>query len=1377
MSGLVAKKLERMEDERWRIKIRDTSIELRPQFDRFVNAVIAVKDFVSAAVSSEPHATLAWAGVCIVLPLLTNPTTQQKALVEGVDHISIVIVRFAVLDRLYHSRTASPTKKDTIDLAKLFETQTIKLYSQILSYQAHVICQLARATPVQASRDVIKVDDWAVKITEIKASEAASQETFRLLGLETADMALEDQDQRMHKALEDHHQRMVKLFQQLERGMNNGSAELLAWKQTAEESKCLRTLCTNASTYQDTKNRNRQRVPNTCRWFLNNKIFHNWTENPSSALLWVTADPGCGKSVLSKSLVDDELRSTEMSTTAYFFFKEDSRETKSVLCAISALLHQLGCQRRTLLSTIVAHFQPKGSQILRSYSWLWNLLLETTRRPEAGRIVCVLDALDECEDTERAVLMDALDSLRQGGNGQLKFLVTSRPYSNIEERFDQSTIRLAGESESGNLKNEIDLVIKERVADIAKRKKLNQKTRNRRQERLIETENRTYLWLHLVLPGLENTLIRNPSDVDLEIDRLSSLDDAYEAILNRSPRPEQARRLLHIIVAAVRPLTVHEMNIAFNIRRSDKCLDAMDLDPEGALISHIKNVCGLFVSVHNSRVYLLHQTAKVFLVGLSRPDRGLHGATPSATKGDDNFYRFLRKYLHKNDLEDDTMLEQTTPERSRPTRTDTSNVENWKHSLTLIESHHVLAETCLSYLSFDFMDEPIDFTYEEALSYSDMNLDAAERDSIAPSDGLDDWDEGSSLFAVSEPMHRDHNHVPPSSGRLPRDQLSSSGCPRHHAREDSLSATGGQMCLECTYELPSSGPAPHETLFSLGKPRDSAEDDPLSARSTTISVGERSLVLSSDLLPYEEERRDLLSEGHDFLQYASQNWASHYEAARQDNSLQATWLSFCIPDSPKLAKWSFLQRNHVTRIPANISQLALASSFGHNRIVAHLLNENADIESRDPYGCTPLIWAVRRGNETTVDLLLASGALVNSEDLEGQTSLWFAAKLGEDKIAEKLVHGGAFVNPELKLESPESVQDFDDMGRNWSSPLAAAVTEVITSRFAKSKEASYLNVIRLLLDRGAVVDSGTRQASPLLLALEPSTVSVRGQEEIVKLLLHKGANVDIQGTEWGLSPLHRAVAIRLIQMIRLILKERPMLNLRDCRGQTPLHTALSMASGINVETIVQMLLEAGADPNATRDDQDVTERFGETPLFYAIQNRRYSMVPVLLEAGGDPNIGSYRGTALHAAARAAEIECVKLLLKAGADANSKDGHDRTPLDVAQEALEGEQKSNKQQEIEPLSEDFILSLRDLEALMKIVELLKPVTAERDGTRRFAPGYQPSESDSFPGPLAAHPPGDPGFELRANRSIAINQVIVATLGQTMRAESSRRLRREQ
>lgn len=328
-----------------------------------------------------------------------------------------------------------------------------------------------------------------------------------------------------------------------------------------------------------------------------------------------------------------------------------------------------------------------------------------TRRSEAGEVVCVLDALDECEETERAVLINALNGLRQRGNRQLKFLVTSRPYADISERFDQSTPRLAGENESGKLKNEIDLVIKDKVADIARMKKLNQKTRDRLQERLIGTEHRTYLWLHLVLPGLEGTLIKIPSDVDHELNQVSSLDDAYEAILNRSPRPEQAQRLLHIIVAAVRPLTVQEMNIAFNIKRGDKCFEAIDLDPEDTLISNIKNICALFVSVRNSRVYLLHQTAKEFLVCPSRPGNISLGASPPVLQSDDSLYRLARRDLRDDALEDFILSGQTTPKHPQPTTVDCSDVRKWKYSLNPIESHRVLAEICLASLLFDCTDE------------------------------------------------------------------------------------------------------------------------------------------------------------------------------------------------------------------------------------------------------------------------------------------------------------------------------------------------------------------------------------------------------------------------------------------------------------------------------------------------------------------------------------------------------------------------------------------------------------------------------------------------------------------------------------------------
>ncbi|KAI0423611.1 hypothetical protein F5Y09DRAFT_348659 [Xylaria sp. FL1042] len=61
----------------------------------------------------------------------------------------------------------------------------------------------------------------------------------------------------------------------------------------------LRPLYT--SPYEDRKNRNPKRADGTCECFTAHRLFQNWRREPSS-LLWVSADPGCGKSVLAKYL-------------------------------------------------------------------------------------------------------------------------------------------------------------------------------------------------------------------------------------------------------------------------------------------------------------------------------------------------------------------------------------------------------------------------------------------------------------------------------------------------------------------------------------------------------------------------------------------------------------------------------------------------------------------------------------------------------------------------------------------------------------------------------------------------------------------------------------------------------------------------------------------------------------------------------------------------------------------------------------------------------------------------------------------------------------------------------------------------------------------
>ena len=63
-----------------------------------------------------------------------------------------------------------------------------------------------------------------------------------------------------------------------------------------------------------------------------------WHSSTRSGLLWISADPGCGKSVLAKSLVDDELLSSGTHSTCYFFFK-DNDEQDGIATALCAILY------------------------------------------------------------------------------------------------------------------------------------------------------------------------------------------------------------------------------------------------------------------------------------------------------------------------------------------------------------------------------------------------------------------------------------------------------------------------------------------------------------------------------------------------------------------------------------------------------------------------------------------------------------------------------------------------------------------------------------------------------------------------------------------------------------------------------------------------------------------------------------------------------------------------------------------------------------------------------------------------------------------------------------------------------------------------------
>ncbi|KAH6664150.1 hypothetical protein B0J14DRAFT_661457 [Halenospora varia] len=84
-----------------------------------------------------------------------------------------------------------------------------------------------------------------------------------------------------------------------------------------KERECMQALRASDFHYEQFKDRNPERRKGTCQWVLQHENFRKWKENSSSKLLWISADPGCGKSVLLRSLVDK-------------FFKDDNNAQKDI---------------------------------------------------------------------------------------------------------------------------------------------------------------------------------------------------------------------------------------------------------------------------------------------------------------------------------------------------------------------------------------------------------------------------------------------------------------------------------------------------------------------------------------------------------------------------------------------------------------------------------------------------------------------------------------------------------------------------------------------------------------------------------------------------------------------------------------------------------------------------------------------------------------------------------------------------------------------------------------------------------------------------------------------------------------------------------------
>ena len=162
--------------------------------------------------------------------------------------------------------------------------------------------------------------------------------------------------------------------------------------------------------------------------------------------------------------------------------------------------------------------------------------------------------------------------------------------------------------------------------------------------------------------------------------------------------------------------------------------------------------------------------------------------------------------------------------------------------------------------------------------------------------------------------------------------------------------------------------------------------------------------------------------------------------------------------------------------------------------------------------------------------------------------------------------------------------------------------------------------------------------------------------DVAKLLIDKGADVNLKDDNTGATALMHAVGHGNLDMVKLLIENKADINAVDKASQT----ALMIAAMNGYPEIAKLLIEKGADIN-------LQEWYKMNALMFALSHSKLDVAKLLIEKGIDVNAKDLTGeTALMMTAEGNFPDIAKMLIDKGADINAKDKEGKTALAMADE---------------------------------------------------------------------------------------------------------------
>lgn len=293
------------------------------------------------------------------------------------------------------------------------------------------------------------------------------------------------------------------------------------------------------------------------------------------------------------------------------------------------------------------------------------------------------------------------------------------------------------------------------------------------------------------------------------------------------------------------------------------------------------------------------------------------------------------------------------------------------------------------------------------------------------------------------------------------------------------------------------------------------------------------------------------------------------------------------------------------QIQNNIKQLK-AIKEGNLEKLKELVALGSNINYKDEYGYTPLIWAVKCNHKNIIEFLISKGVDREIKDNHGfnssvnynRTALFWAVSLQYTEIVKLLIENGAYINVKdswgYTLLIWAVISEYFEIIEYLIDKKIDINTQDNDGRTALSHSINKnIEISKILIKHGANVNSIDKNNNSILKEAIELHSHGRLNKEIIKLLIDNGANVNHKNQYEATALFHTNDP----EIARLLVDNGADIHATDNAGRTTLNWT-------NSEDLIHFLIKHKADINAK-------DHYGNTVFMNAVLHYGYKALLLL----------------------------------------------------------------------------------------------------------------------------------------------------------------------